>query len=193
MRKLSTFRRWPPISVGAILITLAGAVCAQAYHHSRFVCYAACSWQHGRYRSRSPHRIGQGAWQSIVVENKAGAGGTIAMAELARAAPDGYTMLRVARHAGVQPGLYAKPGYESTKDFAPIALLGGVPSDDLTRPNRQARQTTSWQSPRKPGYRLSRRAARAPATICRSVVRARGPAPSWFTFRIKAHRRAYSP
>ena len=65
--------------------------------------------------------------QAVVVENKAGAGGTIAMAELARSVPDGYTIAFASQGTLVfNLSLYAKPGYDSLKDFAPILLLGGV-------------------------------------------------------------------
>jgi tripartite-type tricarboxylate transporter receptor subunit TctC len=65
--------------------------------------------------------------QPVVVENKAGAGGTIAMAEVARAAPDGYTISFASQGTLVfNVALYSKPGYDPVKDFAPIALVGGV-------------------------------------------------------------------
>ncbi len=77
--------------------------------------------------------------QSVVVENKAGAGGTIAMAELARSAPDGYTIGFASQGTLVfNQGIYAKPGYESTKDFAPIALLGGVSNVMIVHPTNKA-------------------------------------------------------
>ncbi len=74
--------------------------------------------------------------QPVVIDNKAGAGGTIALAELARAPADGYTIALAAQGTLVfNQVLYAKPGYDSLKDFAPIALVGHsanvlvVPSD----------------------------------------------------------------
>ena len=80
--------------------------------------------------------------QPVVVENKAGAGGTIAMAELARAAPDGYLISFASQGTLVfNQALYANPGYDSQKDFAPITFVGGVsnvmivhPSNPATRP-----------------------------------------------------------
>ena len=64
----------------------------------------------------------------MIVENRPGAGGTVATALVARATPDGYTLLisSIATHA-VSPHLYRDPGYDPLKDFAPIALLGVAP------------------------------------------------------------------
>jgi tripartite-type tricarboxylate transporter receptor subunit TctC len=77
--------------------------------------------------------------QSVVVENKTGAGGTIAMAELARAAPDGYTIGFASQGTLVfNQGIYSNPGYDSLKDFAPIALLGGVSNVMIVHPSNKA-------------------------------------------------------
>jgi tripartite-type tricarboxylate transporter receptor subunit TctC len=62
--------------------------------------------------------------QPIVIDNKAGAGGSIAMAVGARSAPDGYTL--VLAHQGtlaINPHLYARTGYDPIADFAPITRL----------------------------------------------------------------------
>ena len=65
--------------------------------------------------------------QQIVVDNKPAAGGSVAMAELARAPADGYTISFASQGTLVfNQALYAKPGYDSLKDFAPIMLIGGV-------------------------------------------------------------------
>ncbi len=65
--------------------------------------------------------------QPVVIENKPGAGGTIAMAEVARSAPDGYTLSFASQGTLVfNQALYDKPGYDSLKDFATIRFVGGV-------------------------------------------------------------------
>jgi tripartite-type tricarboxylate transporter receptor subunit TctC len=62
--------------------------------------------------------------QPVVVENRPGAGATIGTTELARATPDGYTIGHVSQSSLVfNQAIYAKPGYDSQKDFAPIGLL----------------------------------------------------------------------
>lgn len=74
--------------------------------------------------------------QQIVVENRAGAGGNAGAAAVARAAPDGYTILMgtVATHA-INPVLYTKMPYDPVKDFAPVSLLVNVPNVVVVHPS----------------------------------------------------------
>jgi tripartite-type tricarboxylate transporter receptor subunit TctC len=63
--------------------------------------------------------------QNIVVENRAGAGGSVATRQVARAAPDGYTLvLGGTGSLAVNPTLYNNVGYDPRKDFAPVGLIG---------------------------------------------------------------------
>jgi tripartite-type tricarboxylate transporter receptor subunit TctC len=63
--------------------------------------------------------------QQIVVENRAGAGGTIATRQVAKSAPDGYTLVIGGTGTlAVNPTLYANVGYDPRKDFAPVGLIG---------------------------------------------------------------------
>jgi tripartite-type tricarboxylate transporter receptor subunit TctC len=69
------------------------------------------------------------AWgQPVVVENKAGAGGTIGIRDTARADPDGYTMAVVSSGHAVNHVLYKDLGYDTLKDFAAVGMLGSLPS-----------------------------------------------------------------
>ena len=61
--------------------------------------------------------------QPVIVETRSGAGGNIAAEYVARAAPDGYTLLLPAFAHAVNPSLYAKLPFDTKKDFAPVALL----------------------------------------------------------------------
>lgn len=67
--------------------------------------------------------------QSVVVENKGGAGGNIGTAIAAHARPDGYTLLMASTTPNaVNEHLYSRPGYDAQADFAPIALVGATPN-----------------------------------------------------------------
>jgi tripartite-type tricarboxylate transporter receptor subunit TctC len=79
-------------------------------------------------------RMGQILGQPIVIENIGGAGGMLGAARVARAAPDGYTMVMgtVGTHAQNQT-LYAKPQYNAATDFTPVALIADVPLVLVTR------------------------------------------------------------
>src|SRR4026209_16664 len=73
--------------------------------------------------------MGKGLGQSIVVENKGGGGGNLAMQEVARADPDGYTL--IIGHVGslaMNPFMYDKLPYDVDRDFAPVSLLAIVPA-----------------------------------------------------------------
>ncbi len=67
--------------------------------------------------------------QSVVVENRAGAGGNIGADAVAKSSPDGYTLLMgtVGTH-GINVTLYPKMPYDAVKDFAPVSLVAGVPN-----------------------------------------------------------------
>src|SRR3954463_1437190 len=71
----------------------------------------------------------KGLGKQIVIENKPGGGGNIAMQEVARAAADGYTL--IIGHVGslaMNPYMYERLPYDVDKDFAPVSLLAIVPN-----------------------------------------------------------------
>jgi tripartite-type tricarboxylate transporter receptor subunit TctC len=76
--------------------------------------------------------------QSVVVDNLAGAGGTIGSAKVARAAPDGYTLL--VHHIGLatSPSLYRKLPYRTLEDFEYLGLINEAPSTLLGKPTLTA-------------------------------------------------------
>jgi putative tricarboxylic transport membrane protein len=63
----------------------------------------------------------------VIVENRPGAGAVIAYAAVAKAAPDGYTLLIAPSSLAVNASLYKKLPYDAAKDFAPVALVARIP------------------------------------------------------------------
>lgn len=74
--------------------------------------------------------------QPFIIENKPGAGGNIGAAQVAKAKPDGYTIMIVANGMSVNPWLYQKLHYDPQADFEPISLLAAVPNILVTQAKR---------------------------------------------------------
>jgi tripartite-type tricarboxylate transporter receptor subunit TctC len=74
--------------------------------------------------------------QSIVVDNRGGAGGTLGTRAVAKSKPDGYTiLLGYTGTLAVGPSLYRNAGYDPRKDFAPIGMIGNAPSSLVVHPS----------------------------------------------------------
>ena len=71
--------------------------------------------------------LGERLGKSFVVENRGGASGSIGAAGVAKAAPDGYTLLMVPSTQGTNSFLYASLPYDTERDFAPISLIASTP------------------------------------------------------------------
>jgi tripartite-type tricarboxylate transporter receptor subunit TctC len=83
--------------------------------------------------------------QQVIVDNKPGAGGTLGTRAVARAAPDGYTLLL--GHTGtisINPSLYAHAGYDPRKDFAPIGLVASMPIALIAHPSFPAKSVAEF-------------------------------------------------
>ena len=72
--------------------------------------------------------------QQFFVENVGGAGGNIASGQVARAAPDGYTIMAISTGFVVNPSLYAKVPYDAVKDFEPVTLVAVSPNVVVVNP-----------------------------------------------------------
>jgi tripartite-type tricarboxylate transporter receptor subunit TctC len=81
-------------------------------------------------------RMSRTLGQQVVVENRGGAGGTVATRAVAKAPPDGYTiLLAYTGTLAINPTLYPNPGYDPRKDFAPIGLIGALSSVLVVHPS----------------------------------------------------------
>src|ERR1700681_4125046 len=84
--------------------------------------------------------MGRALGQQFVIENRTGAGGTIGARAVAKAAPDGHTLM--VGHSGVfgiAPALYADPGYDPRRDFAPIGLIASFQQILVVHPSLPVR------------------------------------------------------
>jgi len=77
--------------------------------------------------------------QQFFVENLGGAGGNIASGQVARATPDGYTIMAISTGFMVNPSLYAKVPYDPIKDFAPVTLVAVSPNVVVVNPQVPAK------------------------------------------------------
>ena len=76
------------------------------------------------------------AWgQGVVIENQMGAGGNIGAVTVAKAAPDGYTLLMVGINNVINPSLYKDVGYDMVKDFKPIVRVSVAPLAFVAHPS----------------------------------------------------------
>ena len=130
--------RWLLRALGTLLACLASAAWAQAYpnHPIRLVVpFPAGGTTDILARDAAP-KLTEALGQSVVVDNRPGAGGNIGADLVAKSAPDGYTLLMgtVGTHA-INPSLYAKMPYDHVKDFAPVVLVAGVPNVLVVNPS----------------------------------------------------------
>ena len=82
---------------------------------------------------------------NVLVENRPGAGGTVGSESVAKAAPDGYTLLMGTNATlALAPGLYPKLGYDPVRDFTPISLLANGPNVLVVHSQIPAQDTASF-------------------------------------------------
>ena len=80
-------------------------------------------------------RLAENLGETIVIDNRPGAGGNVGTALVARANPDGYTILINSSAFAVNPSLYRNPGYDALKSFAPIIVAGLSPNIVFVHPS----------------------------------------------------------
>jgi tripartite-type tricarboxylate transporter receptor subunit TctC len=81
------------------------------------------------------------AGQTLVIDNRGGAGGTVGASIAAKAQPDGYTLFMGAVHHAIAPSIYPRLDYDLEKDFVPLMLLANVPQVVVVNPRRVTANT----------------------------------------------------
>jgi tripartite-type tricarboxylate transporter receptor subunit TctC len=80
-------------------------------------------------------KLSESTGRTFIVENRAGAGGTIAYAQVAKSPPDGYTLMGISSGYTITPAVYAKLPYDPLRDFAPVSMVVQAPFLLLTHPS----------------------------------------------------------
>ncbi|MBN8989012.1 MAG: tripartite tricarboxylate transporter substrate binding protein [Rhizobiales bacterium] len=116
------------IIVAALAMVVAMLPTAQAAEVSRIVVGFPAGQATDIVARLIAERIGPLLGETLIVENRPGQGGSIALAALAKSQPDGRTMVLAPLASLVaNPHLYKSVGYDSLKDFAPVALIADLP------------------------------------------------------------------
>jgi tripartite-type tricarboxylate transporter receptor subunit TctC len=99
------------------------------------------------------HQLSQRWKQPVIVENKSGASGTIGSHQVAKAPPDGYTLLLTATHHVINPSLLKSLPYDTKRDFTPLALIAMVPNALVVHPDFPAKSVADLirMAKEKPG------------------------------------------
>jgi tripartite-type tricarboxylate transporter receptor subunit TctC len=123
-------------SAGVLTLTAVGAALAQSSFPSKpvriFVPYAAGGAVD--ILARTLGDVVSKQWgQTVIIENRPGAGGVIASQALAASPPDGHTLIVVASGHATNPFLYPKIPYDTFNDFTPVSLLASSPNILLVR------------------------------------------------------------
>jgi tripartite-type tricarboxylate transporter receptor subunit TctC len=85
-------------------------------------------------------KMGELLGEKIIIDNRPGAGGTVGTRAVAKAEPDGYTLiLGYTGTLAIGPSLYKNVGYDPRKDFAPIGMIGNAPNSLVVNPSFPAK------------------------------------------------------
>src|SRR5262249_1382587 len=133
-----SFRTWCGAVACALLFIFAPAWRAQGWAHPSMLAVSTVSAGNaGDTIARIVlDQVSKQIGQSFVIENRTGAGGTIGSASVAKADPDGYTILLATSSQGSAVALYKTLPYDPLRDFVPVALFGVQPSVLVAAPSK---------------------------------------------------------
>lgn len=134
-----------PFTLVAGILAAAGPAHAQAWPQKPIIFvvpFAAGGGTDAFARPIAAQLDGQ-LGQRVLIENRAGAGGTVGASQASKAAPDGYTFFVGAAHHSIAPSLYPNLDYDIEKDFIPVALIARPPQVIVVNPDKVAAKTLS--------------------------------------------------
>jgi tripartite-type tricarboxylate transporter receptor subunit TctC len=121
-----------------VLMVVAGAAAAQDTYPTKPIRFVV-PYPPGGFTDILARLIGQklsGSWgQPVVIENRGGGGSTIGTDIVAKAQPDGYTILMVAPDLAINVSLHAKLSYDAVKDFTPVTRVAWGPMALVVHPS----------------------------------------------------------
>jgi tripartite-type tricarboxylate transporter receptor subunit TctC len=149
MTNLNASRRFHAVALGAALLAVGGVPAAQAqdYPHQTIkivVPFAPGGGVDVVARIIVP-KLTEELGQSVIIENRGGAGGMLGAAAVAQAAADGYTfLLGTGSTHGTNSAVYTKVSYDPIRDFAPVVLVSQSPLLMVVRPSLPAKSVTEF-------------------------------------------------
>jgi tripartite-type tricarboxylate transporter receptor subunit TctC len=137
MMKLHNLKRQTAAVIGALCAMAMAHTAAQAAEYPTRPVNMVVPFAAGGPTDAVARSLGEAMreplGQTVVVENKGGAGGSIGTSLVARAKPDGYSILLMHIGFSTAPSLYKNPGYDPLKSFQPIGLVVDVPMTIIAR------------------------------------------------------------
>jgi tripartite-type tricarboxylate transporter receptor subunit TctC len=135
---MTSFRTWCGAVTGAVLFVLNSTAVAQDWPtRSMLVVSAVTAGNAGDIVARIVlEQVSKQIGQSFVIENRTGAGGTIGSASVAKAEPDGNTILLLSSSQGSYLVLHKTLPYDPLRDFVPVVLFGVQPSVLVAAPSK---------------------------------------------------------
>lgn len=143
MRTCSRFFRSMTLAAAALTATVAGWADSYPTRAVRIIVPVAAGGGTDYSARAIAHKLSVALGQSVVVENRPGASGNIGAEQIARAAPDGYTLGMPITSFPVNPSLYSKLPFDTVKDFAPVVLVGTLPLVLVVHPSVPAQNTAA--------------------------------------------------
>jgi len=122
------------LAIGATAFARSAGAAAYPDHPVRIIAPFAAGGPSDLLSRLLSVKLGEALGGTFIVENRPGAGSNIGTAAVARAAPDGYTLLLTSSAFVLNPGLYKQVPYDPVKDFAPVAELVTSPNVFIATP-----------------------------------------------------------